>query len=121
LSDPDEEPDWIRWSGKNRFVRESREGDSLIQIWRSRRAKYPSIVYRATSVLLKQKTKRWTRFYLSTPTGRAAEMPWGKFQQLLKSLGYSRRVGPRIEHLLDADMADAIARKWKSSTKRSLL
>ena len=44
LNDPDEELYWIRWSGKSRFVRECREGDSLIEIWRSSGAKRPSVV-----------------------------------------------------------------------------
>lgn len=117
LSDPDDEPDWVRWTGKSRFVRECREGDSLIQIWHSSRAKRPSTVLRAAPVLLKQQAKRWTRFYLSEPTGRYAELPWGKFQRLLKQLGYRRRVAPSIEHLLENDMADTIARRWQVTVK----
>lgn len=112
-----DELDWIRWGGKGRFIRECRAGDSVIQIWRSSRAHRPSSVIRAQPVLLKQKTKNWTRFYLPPGTGALAEIPWGKFQRLLKSLGYSRRVGPGIEHLLENDMADVLARNWNSSTK----
>jgi hypothetical protein len=116
-SDSKSEPDWIRWSGKNRFVRECREGDSLIQIWRSSRAKRPSVVVRAVSVLLKQQTTRWTRFYVPPATGPHAEMPWGRFKRLLKSLGYPRLLGPCIEHLLENDMADAIQRQWIKSRR----
>ena len=117
LSDPDDEPDWIRWTGNSRFVRECREGDSLIQIWRSSRAKRPSTVLRAVTVLLKQQTKRWTRFYLSETSGRYSELSWGKFQRLLKQLGYRRRVAHGIVHLLENDMADTIARRWQVTAK----
>jgi hypothetical protein len=117
LGDPDEEPDWIRWTGRNRFVRECREGDSLIQIWRPRGAKQPTVVYRHAPVLLKQRTKRWTRFYLPQPSGRHAEMPWNTFQRFLKELGYARRLGPRIEHLLETDIADTIDRRWEAAAK----
>jgi hypothetical protein len=117
LSTSNEEPDWIRWTGKNRFLRECREGDSLIQIWRSSDAKRPSAVLSAVPVLLKQKTKRWTRFYTPPAVGKYSELSWGKFQRFLKSLGYARRIGPRIEHLLETDLADAIMRNWKSTAK----
>jgi hypothetical protein len=119
LNKPDEEPNWIRWSVKGSFVRECREGDSLIQIWRSRHAKRPSAVLRAAPVLLKQqpKSKSWTRFYLPQANGKHAEMHWGKFRHLLKSLGYSRRVAPGIVHLLENDMADAIDRRWAVTAK----
>jgi hypothetical protein len=111
--------EWIRWSGKGRFIRECRAGDSLIQIWRSSRARRPSSVIRAQPVLLKQKTKNWTRFYLPPGRGAHAEIPWGKFQRLLKSLGYARRVGPGIEHLLEGDIADALNRQWNSVSRKS--
>jgi hypothetical protein len=117
MSDPDGEPGWVRWGGKNRFVRQCREGDSLIRIWRSNRAKRPSVVLRAAPMLLKQRTARWTRFYVPQASGAYAEMPWGKFQRLLKSLGYPRRVGPCIEHLLETDVADAIQRQWTKSCR----
>jgi hypothetical protein len=70
LKKPDEDFDWIKWGGDGRFVRECREGDCLIQIWRSSRAaRRPSKVFKGAPVLLRQKTKRWTRFYLGEATG----------------------------------------------------
>jgi len=117
LSGADEEPDWVRWCGKSRFKQECREGDTLIRIWRSHRAKRPSNVLRAAPVLLKQSSQRWTRFYLPTAIGPHAKLSWRKFQRLLKSLGYTRRLSPRTTQLLDPDLADAIARRWKSSSR----
>ena len=108
-----EDLEWLRWGTKSRFARECKKGDTVIQMWRSSHAKRPSKVYRAVSILLKQETPTWTRFYLQPSPTVEPYLSWGKFQLLLKSLGYSRRVGPSSEHLLDADMADAISRKWK--------
>lgn len=79
--DEDDEPAWVRWSGKGHFARDSRGGDSLIQIWRSAKATRPSCVCRSTPILLKQKAKAWTRFYTRDAEGPYAEMSWGQFQQ----------------------------------------
>lgn len=117
LDTPDEDYNWIRWGTKGPFVRGCREGDSLIQIWRSNAAKRPSVVLRATPVLLRQKTQQWTRFYHAEMNGLYAELAWGKFKKLLKELGYSRRVTANMAQLLDPDIADAIGRKWKSAVR----
>jgi hypothetical protein len=117
MANPDEEPYWIRWTGKSRFARECREGDSIIRIWRSSKAHRPSAVLGGTGVLLKQQAANWTRFYLRPSDGRRAEMSWGKFQLLLKQVGVSKRVGPGSVLLLEPDIAEAIARKWKSAAK----
>lgn len=115
--DDGEEPDWIRWRGKGPFTRESRSGDSFIQIWRSANAKRPSSVYRATPVLLKQQRKTWTRFYLRDPEGTGAFMSWGRFQRLLKDVGYARKVAPGSVHLLPPEIAKEINRKWASAAR----
>jgi hypothetical protein len=110
-----EDFNWVKWGTKGRFVRDSREGDSLIQIFRSNRAKRPSVVLRATAVLRKQKTNKWTRFYHLDGDDAFAELQWGKFKRLLRQLGYSRRVGAGSIQLLESDVADAIKRKWKTA------
>lgn len=110
--DDGEEPNWIRWSGQGLFARESKSGDSFIQIWRSANAKRPSRVYRTTPVLLKQKRKTWTRFYLRDPEGARAFMSWGRFQKLLKEVGYVRKVAPGSVHLLDEALAKLINKSW---------
>jgi len=115
--DADLEPDWIRWAGKSRFRQECREGDSVIQIWRTDKSKRPSSVYRRSAVLLKQSTEKWTRFYFKEATDQRAQMPWGKFKKLLKELGYPKRIGATSTVLLDPDLADAIDRKWRAAAK----
>jgi hypothetical protein len=108
--------EWLRWTGNGPFVRGCRKGDSVIQIWRSSKATRPTSVFRSAAVLRKQKTSKWTRFYLSEPAGPQAQMSWGKFKQLLRELGYSR-FGPGGVRLLDRDIADAIDLRWKSAAK----
>lgn len=117
MKDPEEESAWLRWASTSRFARECRQGDSVIQIWNSSKAKRPKSVFRSASVLLKRKSKKWTWLFLKEPTGSQAEMSWGKFKGLLKEVGYSRHVGPWILHVLDPDVADAITRRWKSAAK----
>jgi hypothetical protein len=102
---------------RGRFASECQEGDILIQIWRSRTAKRPSVVFPATPILRKQRVKQWTRFYLGEATDPHTQVSWYKFKRLLKQLGYPRRVSDGMVHLLDPDMADAIARKWNSIAK----
>lgn len=115
----DERADWVRWSGEGRFIRDCREGDSLLQIWRpSAATKRPQCVLQASPVLLKQRTKNWTRFYFEAKPGCGTEMPWGDFKKLLKSLNYPKRLGPYITQLLEPEMVDAIVRNWKSKKGR---
>jgi hypothetical protein len=104
--------EWLRWGTKGRFARECRQGDVVIQIWRSSRARRPSAVFRGTPVLLKQTTRKWVRFYISEPQGGDLQLPWGKFKRLLAKLGYPRQVGPNVAQLVSPELADAISRTW---------
>jgi hypothetical protein len=74
----DDDFTWIKWGVRGRFARECRGGDLLIQIWRSSTAKRPSEVLKAAPVLLKQRTRNWTRFYVAQPSGRSPEIKWGQ-------------------------------------------
>jgi hypothetical protein len=72
---------------------------------------------RGIPVLLKQKAKTWTRFYHADADGPYVEVSWGRFKRLLKQLGYVRRVSAGTVQLLEPDLADAIARKWKGAAR----
>jgi hypothetical protein len=113
----DDDFSWIKWGVRGRFARECRMGDLLIQILRSTKAKRPSEVLKAVPVLLKQPTKRWTRFYVAEPTGRSPEISWGQFQRLLREIGYSRLVKAGSVQLVDPDVADTISRKWNAAAR----
>jgi hypothetical protein len=113
----DEEPEWIRWSAKGRFARECREGDLLIQICTAHGAKRPSYVCRTTPVLLKQRTKNWTRFYLGSRTGRNTEISPTRFKRLTRRLGYSPARGRFVTAPVDPELADALQRNWHRAAK----
>lgn len=115
--DPELEPDWIRWVGRGRFRRECREGDTLIQIWRSNHAQRPSRVHAPAAVLLTQATQKWTRFYMAEPARGKKEMLWGAFQRFLRQSGEGRKVKVESELLLDSDVAATVLRSWPSSAK----
>jgi hypothetical protein len=74
-------------------------------------------VFKAVPVLLKQETKRWTRFYYSEPLGRSSEMTWGRFQRLLNEIDYPKQVKAGSVQLVDPDIADTISRKWNSAAR----
>jgi hypothetical protein len=113
----DDDITWIRWGVRGRFARECRGGDLLIQIWRSSTAKRPSEVLKAAPVLLKQRTRNWTRFYVAEPLGRAPKMTWGQFKRLLGDVGYPRQVKAGSVQVVDSHLADAITRKWYSAAR----
>ena len=118
LDTADDDFGWLEWSNRGRFARECQEGDTLIQIWSSPNAERLREVTKPIPVLLKQPSKQRTRFYLRDPLGRAAEMPWGRFQRLLKEIGYPRQIKAGSVQLVDPDLADTISRKWNSAARQ---
>ncbi len=117
LGASDDDFSWIKWDVRGRFARECRTGDLLIQIWRSANAKRPSEVWKGVPVLLKQPTKRWTRFYVAEPSGRSPEITWGQFKRLLREVGYPRQVKAGSVQLIEPDVADTISQKWNAAAK----
>ena len=105
--------DWIKWGTKERFARECKQGDTVIQIWRPRSAKRPSAVCKAAPIVLKQRTRDWTRFYLPEPTGKDREISWASFKRLMKEVGYRGKLTPGMVRELDSDVADAIRHIWR--------
>jgi hypothetical protein len=110
----DDDFSWIKWGVRGRLARECRMGDLLIQICRPAKAKRPSEVLKAVPVLLKQPTKRWTRFYVAEPIGRFPEISWGQFQRLV---GYPRQVKAGSVQLVEPDLADTISGKWNAAAR----
>jgi hypothetical protein len=107
----------IKWDPRDRFARDCREGDLLIQIWCSSRAKQPDAVLKAVPVLLKQKPKLCTEFYVPQSTRRDSRITWKQFQRILREIGYSRKVTENSVQEVASDMADAINRQWNSAAK----
>jgi hypothetical protein len=108
---------WIKWGVRGRLPRECRQGDMLIQVSRSSKAKQPSVVVKAVPVLRKQLTERWTRFYIQEPTGHAQCIGWGQFQRLLRRVGYPRQVKANSVQLVEPGVAQAINENWNAAAK----
>ena len=112
----EDELSWLRWQTDSKFAKECCAGDQLIQIWKRAGAKR-LIVCPPVPVLLKQKSAKWTRFYVGEPSPRFSELSWGRFNQLLNDLDYPRKVGSGIVQLVKPDMSEAIVKAWKSTAK----
>jgi phosphatidylserine/phosphatidylglycerophosphate/cardiolipin synthase-like enzyme len=107
---------WLRWRSDSKFAKKCCAGDQLIQIWKRAGAKR-LIVCSAVPVLLKQKSAKWTRFYLGERSTRHPDLTWGRFKQLVKDLGYPSKVGPGIVQLVEPYMAEAFDNAWNSAAK----
>lgn len=107
---------WIRWSGKSRFRAEAKNGDTVIQIWRSLNNKKPPKVYKRAAILLRQEELKCTRFFIEEPRNAQNEgLSWQRFKKLLESVNFPGRVGPSSERLLKPEMAEAIYSLWSLS------
>ena len=108
---------WLRWRSDSKFAKECCTGDQLIQI-RKRGGAKRLVVCSAVPVLLKQKSAKWTRFYLGKPSSEPSELSWGRFNQLVKDLEYPKKLGPGIVQLVKPDMAEAIVKAWNAAAKQ---
>jgi hypothetical protein len=105
------EVSWIRWAGRSRFRALAREGDSVIQIWKTHRAQKPQSVYPHAPVLLRQEEPTCTRFYIED-SGDGTEMAWPAFQRLTKRIELPGAVGPFSSRAITDDQSDALRALW---------
>ena len=103
---------WIRWTGPSRFRELAREGDTVIQIWKTDRSKPPRAVYPHAPILLRQVESACTRFYLEEPRD-GTEMSWPAFLRLTKRIGLPGTVGPFSEREIPDDYSDALLALWR--------
>jgi len=93
---------WIRWTGISRFRSESREGDSVIQIWSRAKAKEPSRVYRQAPILFKQNESSCTRFFIEDfQDAEKTSITWKQFNTLLKRTAVPGKFGAHTSRLID--------------------
>ena len=105
---------WVRWTGKGRFRSKAGEGDAVIQIWAPRGWKKPKRVYRTVTILLRQRERKWTRFYLEDPPGaEESALSWAEFRSLLRKAGITDRCGITSERVLSDDDARALMALWR--------
>ncbi len=106
-----EEPDLevMQFANSSTMARRCLEGDQIIQAWQ------PSTgirikVFHPVSVLRKTVVKRTTQFFFKSNWDLV--IPFGRFQKLLKQVGYSCSITTSTQKLVPASVADAIEREW---------
>jgi hypothetical protein len=110
----EDEIEWIEWGKRGRLVREAQPGDRVIQIWRdTQKDEQPTVVLKATPLLLKRVRKGVTYLFTEKAQGKKAAVPWPAFQKLLKKLG-AKPASKDSERLLSEELADAIDANWDS-------
>jgi phosphatidylserine/phosphatidylglycerophosphate/cardiolipin synthase-like enzyme len=100
---------WIRWTGRSRFRTLSKEGDSVIQIWKPARGRRPTTVYAHGPILLKQSESRCTRFYIEDPKA-GSELTWPEFLRVARKVGLT--IGPSLTRAIADDQSDALRALW---------
>jgi len=104
------EPDWIRWTGKARFRKDAKAGDTIVQLWSNRNGKQVT-VYPPTAILFRQDKDKWTRFYCD-PESELPEMAWTVFQKKLRKLGITHVTRNTVRELNKQD-ASIIETIWE--------
>lgn len=96
----------VRWTGKDRFRRLAREGDTLIELNASgKRVTVSSPV----AILQRQDHGHWTRFYYEPPD---AHMGWSSFERKIRRLGI-RHIKKRSTRELSSRHAALIGMVWE--------
>ena len=91
LDAEEEEYEWVRWGKSSSFAKESREGDTLIQIFNKANGKRR--VTFGIPLLLKRQEPKWVRVYLGDRP-KSDSVSWSEFQRILRKLKYARKVQP---------------------------
>lgn len=97
------EPAWIRWTGNSRFRRDAQAGDTVIELWSTRKGKQIT-VQPPSAILLRQDRQNWTRFYCD-PTGDLPDLSWTEFQRHLRQIGITSITKNSVRELNKKDAA----------------
>ncbi len=111
---------WIRYpSDKTRFVKESKQGDSVIQIWsESHKDKVPAAVYFHSPILMRRREPTCIRIYLEQAAeSERTALTWRQFLRLTKQVGLPFKVSPHSLRLIPDNYSDALAALWKKTAK----
>jgi hypothetical protein len=81
LKNPDAEVSWIRSTGKGRFRRLAKPGDTIIEITKYKRK---AVVSAPRPILVRQQYRKWTRFYLGESN---RNISWTLFEDKLRKIG----------------------------------
>jgi hypothetical protein len=109
--DTDDDYAWIQWGKKSRFGRESRAGDTLLEIYRPH-AGGRATVTRRVRIVLKDHEPVFNRLYTDEPTRAVDTVGWTRFKRILKAAGYADNISVNSVRKLDPKIADEIDRLW---------
>jgi hypothetical protein len=105
---------WIRWTGKSRFRREAKPGDTVIQIWRSHGSKIPEWVYRHAPILHRQHETTCTRLFVEDFADQEeVKISWSQFKKLMNQVGLPGKVGPTSTRPILEAFANALYSLWE--------
>jgi phosphatidylserine/phosphatidylglycerophosphate/cardiolipin synthase-like enzyme len=113
VSDSSSDVSWIRFTRSSKFRREAQRGDTVIQIWRERNQKIPTVVYRHAPLLWRQDEPNCTRFYVEEfADAEDTTMPWRRFLRLTQRVGLPGKVVPYTVRLLPEEYSEALSSLW---------
>jgi hypothetical protein len=88
LADSDSTISNVRWTGISRFRSSAREGDRVVQIWKSLSGKRITAIS-PCPIVLRQNGGSWTRFYVAEPEN-CKRLSWTEFERLGEKYGLAK-------------------------------
>jgi hypothetical protein len=96
--------DWLRFTGRSRFRKAAKRGDSVIQIWRDGNNRRPQAVYRHSPIIHRQEEPTCSRVYIEeSANAERSAMSWPAFLRLAERVGIPGDIGPGSMRLLGLD------------------
>jgi phosphatidylserine/phosphatidylglycerophosphate/cardiolipin synthase-like enzyme len=106
----------IRWVGRSRIRTAVQAGDRFVHIRRRKGNQRPYTVQPPNSILWRQDTPKWTRFYYDcAPSLTMKELKWSDFLKLCKQAGIKKKVTAGSARELSKSEADSLCRFWPRS------
>ena len=110
---PKADPEWIRDSGRNRFRRDAKHGDTFVVICNEQGGRKPYEVSPPSSLLLRQHNAKWTRFYYDPDLAFPLKpVPWERFRRLLKKAGYTTAISSWSTKIIPTKVALELQQLW---------
>ena len=122
LNKKSSDANWIRYpSDQTRFVKEAKQGDSVIQIWNeSHKDKIPAAVYFHTPILMRRREPTCIRIYLEeAASSERTALTWRQFLRLTKQVGLPFKVSPHSLRVIPDNYSDALAALWKRQQRHN--
>lgn len=115
LSDAESEIGWIRFapSARSKFVREAKEGETIIQIWHESKDEKTILVYPPFPVLKRAEESRAIRFFVEEFANMDnRKLSWAVFCKKLEAAGFHRSIQPTTICLLPEPVTEALQSLW---------